>query len=232
MNRFPAKPPTTVWGTYLRCHDDIGWAISDEDAASVGLNGHEHRRFLADYYAGLYPMSDARGLVFQENLATGDRRISGTAASLAGIECGAGQRRRRPPRPGHPAVAAGLLPGAGLRRAAADLHGRRTGAAQRLRLRRDRGARRRQPLGAPAADALGRGRAPARRRARGAPGLARAAARHRGAGGAAEPGRLGRDRDARPGQPGGAGVRPPVPDPDHGRALQHHPGLPRPCRAG
>ena len=86
MNRFPAKPPTTVWGTYLRCHDDIGWAISNEDAASVGLNGHEHRRFLADYYAGLYPMSDARGLVFQENLATGDRRISGTAASLAGIE--------------------------------------------------------------------------------------------------------------------------------------------------
>jgi hypothetical protein len=50
------------------------------------LNGYEHRRFLADYYAGLYPMSDARGLVFQENLETGDRRISGTAASLAGIE--------------------------------------------------------------------------------------------------------------------------------------------------
>jgi amylosucrase len=86
MNRFPAKPPTTVWGTYLRCHDDIGWAISDEDAAAVGLDGHEHRRFLADFYAGSYPMSDARGLVFQENLQTGDRRISGTAASLAGIE--------------------------------------------------------------------------------------------------------------------------------------------------
>jgi amylosucrase len=86
MNRFPAKPPTTVWGTYLRCHDDIGWAIDDGDAASVGLNGYEHRRFLADYYAGLYPMSDARGLVFQENLLTGDRRISGTAASLAGLE--------------------------------------------------------------------------------------------------------------------------------------------------
>jgi amylosucrase len=86
MNRFPAKPPSTVWGTYLRCHDDIGWAIDDDDAASVGLSGYEHRRFLADYYAGLYPMSDARGLVFQENLLTGDRRISGTAASLAGIE--------------------------------------------------------------------------------------------------------------------------------------------------
>ena len=77
---------TTGVGHLPRCHDDIGWAIDDGDAASVGLNGYEHRRFLADYYAGVYPMSDARGLVFQENLATGDRRISGTAASLAGIE--------------------------------------------------------------------------------------------------------------------------------------------------
>ncbi len=86
MNRFPAKPTTAAWATYLRCHDDIGWAIDDGDAASVGLNGFEHRRFLSEFYAGLYPMSDARGVVFQENLATGDRRISGTAASLAGIE--------------------------------------------------------------------------------------------------------------------------------------------------
>jgi amylosucrase len=86
LNRFPAKPPTTVWGTYLRCHDDIGWAIDDGDAAAVGLNGFEHRQFLAEYYAGLYPTSDARGLVFQENPETRDRRISGTAASLIGIE--------------------------------------------------------------------------------------------------------------------------------------------------
>jgi amylosucrase len=86
QNRFPAKPSTTTWGTYLRCHDDIGWAVDDGDAASVGVEGWSHRRFLADFYAGLYPMSDARGLIFQENLATGDRRISGTAASLAGIE--------------------------------------------------------------------------------------------------------------------------------------------------
>jgi amylosucrase len=95
MNRFPAKPPTTVWGTYLRCHDDIGWAIDDDDAASVGLNGYEHRRFLADYFAGNYPMSDARGVVFQENLTTGDRRISGTAASLAGIEAALNSRDDR-----------------------------------------------------------------------------------------------------------------------------------------
>ena len=86
LNRFPAKPTSTAWATYLRCHDDIGWAIDDDDAASIGLNGLEHRRFLSDFYAGLFPTSDARGLVFQENPVTLDRRISGTAASLSGIE--------------------------------------------------------------------------------------------------------------------------------------------------
>jgi len=79
-------PATTAWITYVRCHDDIGWAVDDVDAAAVGLDGFAHRRFLSDYYSGTFPGSSARGLVFQENPETGDRRISGTAASLAGIE--------------------------------------------------------------------------------------------------------------------------------------------------
>ena len=37
LDRFPPKPTTAAWATYLRCHDDIGWAIDDADAASVGL---------------------------------------------------------------------------------------------------------------------------------------------------------------------------------------------------
>ncbi len=86
LGQFPAKPTTTAWATYLRCHDDIGWAIDDADAAAVGWDGHAHRSFLSDFYAGQAPGSFALGEVFQENLATGDRRISGTAASLAGLE--------------------------------------------------------------------------------------------------------------------------------------------------
>jgi amylosucrase len=86
LRRFPAKPATTAWATYLRCHDDIGWAVDDRDAAAVGWTGDGHRRFLSDWYRGAFPGSDARGLVFQENPATGDRRISGSAASLAGLE--------------------------------------------------------------------------------------------------------------------------------------------------
>jgi amylosucrase len=88
LQQLPAPPPTTAWVTYARCHDDIGWAVSDDDAAAVGLSGYEHRRFLSDFYTGDFPGSWARGLVFQENASTGDRRISGSLASLAGLEAG------------------------------------------------------------------------------------------------------------------------------------------------
>ncbi|GGJ65791.1 alpha-amlyase [Deinococcus aquiradiocola] len=83
---FPPKPTTATWGMYVRCHDDIGWAISDTDAAQAGVSGDAHRRFLSDFYAGEFPGTFASGLVFQHNPRTGDRRISGTAASLAGLE--------------------------------------------------------------------------------------------------------------------------------------------------
>ncbi len=81
-----ALPPGTAWVNYVRCHDDIGWTFSDEDAARLGINGRDHRRFLNDFYTGRFPGSFARGLPFQENPQTGDARISGTCASLAGLE--------------------------------------------------------------------------------------------------------------------------------------------------
>ncbi len=81
---LPPTPPSGTWITYVRCHDDIGWAIDDGDAAAVGLSGHGHRGFLSEWYAGLFPGSWSSGLVFQENRATGDRRISGTSRALAG----------------------------------------------------------------------------------------------------------------------------------------------------
>jgi amylosucrase len=90
LGHLPPAPSTTAWISYVRGHDDIGWAIDDGDAAAVGLSGHAHRAFLSDYYSGRFPGSAARGLVFQANPATGDRRISGTSASLAGIEAGDG----------------------------------------------------------------------------------------------------------------------------------------------
>ncbi len=76
----------TAWVNYVRCHDDIGWTFSDEDAARLDINGYDHRRFLNEFYRGRFTGSFARGVPFQENPKTGDCRISGTCASLAGLE--------------------------------------------------------------------------------------------------------------------------------------------------
>jgi glycosidase len=78
--------PQCAWVNYVRCHDDIGWTFSDEDAARLWINGYDHRQFLNAFFTGRFAGSFARGLPFQANPKTGDMRISGTCASLAGLE--------------------------------------------------------------------------------------------------------------------------------------------------
>jgi amylosucrase len=85
LRRMRPIPADTSWVTYVRCHDDIGWAVADSDAQAVGFNGFQHRRFLNDFYSGQFPGSFADGALFQANPATGDARISGSTASLCGI---------------------------------------------------------------------------------------------------------------------------------------------------
>jgi amylosucrase len=85
QNRFTIDP-ACAWVNYIRCHDDIGWTFADEDARDLGIDGYHHRRFLNDFYIGEFPGSFARGVPFQFNPQTGDCRISGTAASLVGLE--------------------------------------------------------------------------------------------------------------------------------------------------
>ena len=79
-------PEGCSWVNYVRCHDDIGWTFADEDAAELWIKGNDHRRFLNRFYFGKFPGSFSRGVGFQYNPVTGDQRICGTAASLAGIE--------------------------------------------------------------------------------------------------------------------------------------------------
>ncbi|NUB46376.1 alpha-amylase [Fertoebacter nigrum] len=87
---FPPVLSNATYATYIRCHDDIGWAITDEDAAALGISGPGHRAYLSEFYEGGFPGSFAKGLPFQVNEATGDKRISGSFASLAGLEKAAG----------------------------------------------------------------------------------------------------------------------------------------------
>ena len=88
LRRMGPIPADASWATYVRCHDDIGWAVSDLDARTVGYDPFAHRDFLNAFYAGEFPMSFARGARFGANPVTGDARVSGSAAALCGIADG------------------------------------------------------------------------------------------------------------------------------------------------
>jgi amylosucrase len=85
MRNLPQTPSQAGWATYVRCHDDIGWAIDDGDARNVGKDGSTHRRFLAQFYRGDFPGSFAHGVPFSANKETGDERTCGTTAALTGL---------------------------------------------------------------------------------------------------------------------------------------------------
>jgi amylosucrase len=80
------KPYGTSWITYTRCHDDIGLGYDDYMIQNAGYNPFEHRKFLKEYYSGMYHGSPAKGALFSVNPVTQDARISGTLASLCGLE--------------------------------------------------------------------------------------------------------------------------------------------------
>ncbi|MEO6732500.1 MAG: alpha-amylase family glycosyl hydrolase [Ferruginibacter sp.] len=80
------KPFGTSWITYTRCHDDIGLGYDDYMIRNAGFNPYDHRKFLQEYYAGIYPGSPAAGALFSVNPKTQDARISGSLASLCGLE--------------------------------------------------------------------------------------------------------------------------------------------------
>ena len=80
------KPFGTTWLTYTRCHDDIGLGFEDSSITAAGFNAYEHRKFLKEYYSGAHPSSPAKGALFSINPKTQDARISGSLASLCGLE--------------------------------------------------------------------------------------------------------------------------------------------------
>jgi amylosucrase len=75
-----------AWVNYARSHDDIGWTFDDTLAANLGMNGNDHRHFLNQFYTGRFEGSFASGVAFGENVETGDCRVCGSLASLAGLE--------------------------------------------------------------------------------------------------------------------------------------------------
>ncbi len=86
IRSLPNKLDRATWLNYVRCHDDIGLGFDDSDIVQAGYEPYAHRRFLVDYFTGTYDASPARGQPFGRNDKTGDARISGALASLAGLE--------------------------------------------------------------------------------------------------------------------------------------------------
>lgn len=80
------KPFGTTWITYTRCHDDIGLGYDDYMIRHAGYDPFRHRKFLQDYFSGVYEGTPAVGALFSVNPKTNDARISGSLASLCGLE--------------------------------------------------------------------------------------------------------------------------------------------------
>jgi amylosucrase len=86
IQSLPTKLDRATWLNYLRCHDDIGLGFDNADIQRAGYEPFAHRKFLVDYFTGSYDDSPARGAPFGVNHKTGDARISGSLASLVGLE--------------------------------------------------------------------------------------------------------------------------------------------------
>jgi len=83
---IPNKLEHATWLNYVRCHDDIGLGFDDRDIHAAGYEPASHRRFLLEFLTGRFDGSASRGQPFAQNAQTGDARISGSLASLAGLE--------------------------------------------------------------------------------------------------------------------------------------------------
>jgi amylosucrase len=80
------KPYGCTWISYTRCHDDIGLGYDDYMIERAGFNPYQHRTYLKNYFAGWHEGSVAAGALFSVNPKTNDARISGSLASLCGLE--------------------------------------------------------------------------------------------------------------------------------------------------
>lgn len=86
IRNLPTKLDRATWLNYIRCHDDIGLGFDDTDIRLAGYEPAAHRHFIIDYLTGQHQGSSAQGQPFGFNGKTGDARISGSLASLVGLE--------------------------------------------------------------------------------------------------------------------------------------------------
>lgn len=86
IRSLPDKLDRATWLNYIRCHDDIGLGFDDADVTRAGYEPTSHRKFLLDYFTGEFEGSLSKGQPFGVDEKSGDARISGSLASLVGLE--------------------------------------------------------------------------------------------------------------------------------------------------
>lgn len=86
MDIVNGLPKQYVFLNYLRCHDDIGWGLDYNYLQQFGMTEVLHKKYLNDFFTGVYPESFSCGALYNSDPASGDARLCGTTASLCGIE--------------------------------------------------------------------------------------------------------------------------------------------------
>ena len=86
LDQFHSLPDNCNFVNYMRCHDDLGWALDPDIERSLMLDPQLHKEYLYRFYEGTFPGSWSRGSLFNFDPVTRDARSNGRAASLCGIE--------------------------------------------------------------------------------------------------------------------------------------------------
>ncbi|MBR7088657.1 MAG: alpha-amylase family protein [Mogibacterium sp.] len=79
-------PDHCMFQNYLRCHDDIGWGLDYKYLGWFGVQQTPHKKYLNDWFTGVWPGSPGRGELYNNSEKLADARLCGTTASLCGVE--------------------------------------------------------------------------------------------------------------------------------------------------
>ncbi|WP_258175585.1 alpha-amylase family protein [Bifidobacterium callitrichos] len=86
IDKLDALPENCWFVNYLRCHDDIGWGLDEDEEVRLAIDPLKHKEFLYHFYEGAEPGSWAMGELYNYDEASKDARSCGTTASLCGVE--------------------------------------------------------------------------------------------------------------------------------------------------
>ena len=86
MDIVSSLPRGYIFQNYLRCHDDIGWGLDYEFLRNFGIEEAAHKKYLNDFFTGIFPGSFGRGELYNDDPRLKDARLCGTTASLCGVE--------------------------------------------------------------------------------------------------------------------------------------------------